>query len=191
MHHFFAYMSRMRYIRRWSLMRNTQPENIQEHSLQVAMIAHALALIGNMDYGKAYDIGRVATLALYHEASEVITGDLPTPVKYFSHKLRASYSEMEALANRRLLDMLPERLRGTYEGLLEPPSASPERALVKAADRICAYLKCVEEQRSGNAEFTRAGQAIIQDIQALDLPEVQAFMRDFEPSFHLSLDELQ
>ena len=190
MHHFFAYMSRMRYIRRWSLMRNTQAENIQEHSLQVAMIAHSLAILGNRRYGKHYDADRIAVLAMYHEASEVITGDLPTPVKYFSPQLRASYGEVEKLANDRLLSMIPEDLRADYRPLIDQAHDEDHR-LVKAADRIAAYLKCLEEEESGNAEFRKAGSSILRDIEALDLPEAKAFMEEFAPSFRLSLDEMQ
>jgi len=190
MHHFFAYMSRMRFIRRWSLMRNTQAENIQEHSLQVAMIAHNLAILGNQRFGRHYDAEHIAVLAMYHEAAEVITGDLPTPVKYFSHQLRSSYGEVERLANEKLLSTIPSDLRSAYEPLLNQEN-DDSHALVKAADRISAYLKCLEEEQSGNSEFRKAGESILEDINSLNLTEVKAFMQDFVPSFRLSLDEMQ
>lgn len=190
MFHFFAYMSRMKQILRWGLMRNTRPENDAEHALQVAMIAHALATIRNARHGGALDADRIATLSLYHDAGEVITGDLATPIKHFNPEVRRAFGEMEAMARGRLVGMLPEDLRPAYRGLLEPDEASEAWRVVKAADRICAYLKCVEELRAGNGEFERARDAIAADIARLDLPEVRDFMRDFAPSFALSLDEL-
>src|SRR5699024_4426121 len=145
MSHFFAYLARMKFIRRWGLMRNTRTENIQEHSLQVAMIAHGLAVIRNERFGGAVDPARVALLAVYHDAEEVITGDLPTPVKYFSSEVRDAFASMSGVAQDRLLGMLPAFMRPEYEPLLRPElQADGERELVKAADRLCAYLKCIE-----------------------------------------------
>ena len=171
-HHFFAYVSRLRYIRRWGLMRSVMPENDAEHSLQVAMIAHAIAIMG-----------------VYHDVSEVITGDMPTPVKYQTDELRKSYKDVERMANERLLSMLPEGLRGAYAPYLTAP-ADYDRQVVKAADSISAYLKCLEEKRAGNREFDSAGASIKESLMQIELPEVQDFIREFIPSFELSLDEL-
>jgi len=190
MSHFFAYMARMRYIQRWGLMRNTQPENIQEHSLQVAMIAHALALIGNRIYGKNLDAEHIMVLAAYHEAGEVITGDLPTPIKYADPELRDAYKRMEILAEKKLLNMIPEELQEDYkELLLQEPDEN--HRIVKAADRIAAYLKCVEELKSGNGEFKDACESIRKDIDALNMPEAAWFMEKFAPSFAMTLDEMK
>jgi 5'-deoxynucleotidase len=192
MSHFFAYLSRMKFIRRWGLMHSTHSENIQEHSLQVALVAHALAVIRNRLYGGTIDADRVAILALYHDAHEVLTGDLPTPVKYFNPDIAASYHAIEALAQQRLLDMLPEALRPDYAALLSPEPSEPVYAqLVEAADKLCAYLKCLEERAAGNLEFRHAEQALRGRIQGFDLPEVRYFLATFAPSFGLSLDELQ
>ena len=188
--HFFAYMARMRNIARWGLMRNTQPENDAEHTAQVAMIAHALAVLRNARFGGAVDAGHVVALALYHDASEVITGDLATPIKYFSPEISAAYRGIEGVASQALLTMLPEDVRPAYLPLLLPDTDSDAWRLVKAADRIAAYAKCVEEQKAGNAEFMRAGQSILRSIQAIDLPEVRTFMEEYMPSFALTLDEL-
>ena len=190
MHHFFAYLSRMRFIQRWGLMRNTLPENDMEHACQTAMIAHALALTGNVRYGRAYDENRVMALALYHDAPEVLTGDLPTPVKHGNPAMRAEYGKIEAMAARQLLSMLPEDLRKSYAPLIEHDESTAEWRLVKAADRICAYLKCVEERKAGNSEFTQAQESVARSIAAIDLPEVCDFMRDMAPGFGMSLDEI-
>lgn len=189
MSHFFAYMSRMKNIVRWSLMRNTRLENIQEHSQQVAMIAHALGVIRNELYGGAVNLEKVLALAVYHEAGEVITGDMPTPIKYFNPKISDAYREIEVFACEKLLDLLPEELRAAYRPLmLQQPGV--ERTLVKAADRISAYAKCLEELRAGNAEFEKAAASVKKTIDAMDLPEVAYFMKTFIPSFELTLDEL-
>ncbi len=191
MSHFFAYLSRMKFIQRWGLMRNTQSENIQEHSLQVAMIAHGLALIKNRLYGGQVDPQRVTVLALYHDVSEVITGDLPTPVKYFNPKVKTAYNEVEVVANQKILDMLPEDLKPDYESILFAQNDEGDHwQLVKAADKICAYLKCVEEMKAGNQEFAKAEKSIKADLDKFDLPEVIYFMQNFVPSFSLTLDEL-
>lgn len=191
MHHFFAYMARMKHIMRWGLMRNTTQENIQEHSLQVAMVAHALALIGNARCGKEYNADRVMSLAVYHEAAEVITGDLPTPIKYFSPEIRTAYGRIEREASDRLLGMLPKDLHQHYTALLLPQEGEDALwQLVKAADRICAYLKCVEEEKGGNTEFSRAKQSIWKKLQQMQLPEADIFLQEFLPSFTLTLDEL-
>ena len=189
MQHFFAYLARLRYIRRWGLMRSVMPENDAEHSLQVAMIAHAIAVIGRDSYGRGCDPEHILALGVYHDVSEVITGDMPTPVKYHSQELRTSYKGVERMANERLLSMLPEGLRPAFRPYLSEPEGY-DRAVVKAADSISAYVKCIEEKRAGNREFEAAGESIRRSLEAIDLPEVQDFLRMFLPSFELSLDEL-
>ena len=188
-HHFFAYVSRLRYIRRWGLMRSVMPENDAEHSLQVAMIAHAIAIIGRDTYGRDVNPEHVLALGVYHDVSEVITGDMPTPVKYQTDELRKSYKDVERMANERLLSMLPEELRAAYVPYLSVPE-DYERQVVKAADSISAYLKCLEEKRAGNREFDAAGESLRSSLAESALPEVQDFIREFIPSFELSLDEL-
>ena len=189
MHHFFAYVARLRYIRRWGLMRSVMPENDAEHSLQVAMIAHAIAAIGRDSYGRDCDPEHILALGVYHDVSEVITGDMPTPVKYHTQELRGAYKDVERMANDRLLTMLPEGLRVAFRPYLSEPEGY-DRAVVKAADSISAYLKCIEEKRAGNREFEAAGVSIRKGLEEIDLPEVQDFLRMFLPSFELSLDEL-
>ena len=188
--HFYAYMARMKLIRRWSLQRNTRDENDQEHSLQVAMIAHALGVIRKRRYGGAVDMEKLVLLAVYHEAPEVITGDLATPIKYFNPGIADAYKSIEKIASRKLLEYLPEDLRADYEPLLLPDTACPEWALVKAADRLSAYLKCMEEEGAGNSEFLAAKESILASIHAMALPEAEDFLRDFAPSFLLPLDAL-
>lgn len=190
-HHFFAYLSRMKLIQRWGLMRNISHENIQEHSLQVAMIAHCLAVIGNQQFGRAVNPERVALLAIYHEASETITGDLATPIKYFNPEINKAYKGLEAIANEKLLSMLPESMRDTYRPLLFPGDEDAEaEALVKAADRLCAWIKCVEELKAGNHEFERAERSVYSRVEEMGLPEVAYFLTEFAPGFRLTLDEL-
>jgi 5'-deoxynucleotidase len=191
MSHFFAYLSRMKFIRRWGLMHNTYPENIQEHSLRVAMIAHALGVIKNRLFQGRANPERVAVLALFHDASEVLTGDLPTPVKYFNPEIRAAYQAIETVANRKLLDMVPGELREDYRALLSGQDDDREHHdLVKAADRLAAYIKCLEELAAGNHEFSKAEKALRGSVEALALPEVRYFLDTFVPSFKLTLDEL-
>lgn len=191
MHHFFAYLSRMKFIHRWGLMRNTKPENIQEHSLEVAMIAHALALIKNKYYQGSLNPERVLALAVYHESGEVITGDLATPIKYFNPKIEKAYHEIEEIAKEKLLMMLPEDLKEEYKNLLFIQDEDRNNwQLVKAADKISAYLKCLEELKGGNQEFSKALKSIKGEIDEIDLPEVRYFMKHFIPSYSLTLDEL-
>lgn len=191
MSHFYAYLARMKFIQRWGLMRNTSTENIQEHSLQVAMIAHGLAVIGNTLFGRNIDAERTAILALFHDVSEVITGDLASPIKYFNPQVKSAFDEIEVVANEKLLAMVPEELRAAYAPILfAQPEDKPCWKLVKAADKICAYLKCVEEVKAGNQEFYKAKKVIREEIAGLDLPEVQYFMVTYVPSFSLTLDEL-
>jgi len=165
------------------------PENDAEHSLQVAMIAHAIAAIGRDTYGRDCDPEHILALGVYHDVSEVITGDMPTPVKYHTQELRGAYKSVERMANERLLSMLPEGLRTAFSPYLTEPEGY-DRAVVKAADSISAYVKCIEEKRAGNREFEAAGESIRQSLAEIDLPEVQDFIRMFLPSFELSLDEL-
>jgi 5'-deoxynucleotidase len=189
--HLFAYLARMKFIKRWGLMHTTYPESIQEHSHRVAVIAHALATIRNRMFGGRVDPARAAVLALYHDAGEVLTGDMPAPVKYFNPEIRGAYHAIEAAANQRLLEMVPEPLRADYQPLFI--AATEDHAcweLVKAADKLCAYLKCVEEVAAGNREFSRAEQALRVTVEALPLPEVRYFLETFAPSLRLTLDEL-
>jgi len=191
MSHFFAYLTRMKFIQRWGLMRNTRSENIQEHSLQVATIGHGLALIRNRLFEGQVNPERVAVLALYHDAGEVITGDLATPIKNFNPKIKTAFNEIEGVARQKLFNMLPEALRPDYESLFFGIEADREHwTLVKAADKICAYLKCLEELKAGNQEFSRAERAIKADLDRIELPEVRYFLDNFGPSFSLTLDEL-
>ncbi len=190
MSHFFAYLARMKFIQRWGLMRNVRPENIQEHSLQVAMIAHGLTVIRNRRFGGDLDPRQVTLMALYHDVGEVITGDLATPIKYFNPEIKTAYDGIEVTARKKLLQMLPADLRPDYESLLFTDEDTDEWHVVKAADRICAYVKCLEELKAGNREFARAEKTIKKAIDAIELPEVQYFMKHFVPSFVLTLDEL-
>jgi len=189
MNAFFAMQNRMKHIKRWGLMRNTLPEDVQQHTAQCAMLAHALAVIGNRRLGRHYDANAVAVLALYHEAAEVLTGDLATPVKYFDPEIRQAYRRIEDTASQKLLDSLPQDLQTDYQPLLFP--AEDEAAvLVKAADRLCAYLKCAEELKMGNHEFASAHRANYDALTAMNCPEADIFLREFAPAFSLSLDEL-
>lgn len=190
MNPFFAYLNRLKLIRRWGLMRNTVKENDMEHSMQCALIAHGLAALARARFGKDVDPEHVLSLALYHDAGEVITGDLPTPVKYKNPEIKSAYKRIEAMASEQLLDMLPPDLKDAYRPYIRPDESTYAWKLVKAADRICAYIKCIEEQNLGNREFDQAKASIHQSIIQSDLPEVAAFMAEFVPSFELSLDEL-
>ena len=187
--HFYALMARMRYIQRWALMRNTEPENVQEHSHMVAVLAHALVLIQNRYYGGTLDPGQAVLLALYHDATEILTGDLPTPIKYYNPAIRDAYKDVEALAERKLTEMLPPALQEDYRSILtiQDPEVA---ALVKAADKISAYVKCEEEAGYGNAKFESARSVIRRQIASMELPEAEDFMREFAPSFSLPLDAL-
>ena len=187
---FYALLGRMRYITRWGLMRNTFSENIQEHSHQVAVLAHALALI-RRDILKLEgpDPDRCAVAALYHDASEILTGDLPTPIKYYNPDIRTAYKQVERIAGMRLLEMLPPALRDSYAPLVleEDPAVTP---IVKAADKLSAYIKCVEEQKAGNTEFDSAAAQAMQRMRELDMPELTWFIENCLESFSLNLDQL-
>ena len=189
MSHFFAYMNKLKHIKRWSLMRNNEEENVKEHSFDVAMIAHALAVIDNTYFGGKTDPERVMALALFHETGEVITGDLPTPVKYYNPAIRASYAQIENSAAQALLGTLPEDLREDYEKLLSPKDCG-ELRLVKAADKISALVKCVEERNSGNREFSFAEESTKAAIAALGVPEADIFLDEFLGSYDLVLDNI-
>ncbi len=190
MSNFFAMVNRMKLINRWALMRNTSMENIAEHSHNVAVIAHALCIIGNKKFGKSYDAERCALLALYHDTTEVITGDMPTPVKYYNDNIKSVYKEVEATAGKRLLNMLPDEFREDYTALFEKQKADEELwKIVKAADKIDALIKCIEESRMGNREFDKALEAQKKIIDEIDLPEVKYFKTEFLPAYYLTLDE--
>lgn len=191
MNHFFAYMARMKLIRRWSLMKSVSDENIAEHSAQVAQIAHALAVIRNRRFGGSLDAERIAVMALYHETSEVLTGDLPTPIKYYNPDIRRAYKEIEGVANDKLIGMLPEELREEYRSLIVVPEDSYEHVLIKAADKISAYIKCLEELRSGNREFAKAEAALAAEVERYrSYEEVAYFCDTFLDTFRKTLDEL-
>ena len=189
---FFALIARLRYIQRWGLMRNTVIENVQEHSCQVAMVAHALALLGKHKFGRDVDVNLTGMIGLYHDAEEVFTGDIPTPVKNADGDSAAVHTRIAAVARAALLGYLPEERRADYSQLLNPDKASYEARLVKAADKICAYLKCIEETKTGNSEFEQAGNQIKSDLEKLahDLPEVKDFLATYLGAFELSLDQL-
>ena len=191
MYHFFAMLSRMKYINRWGLMRNTRHENLSEHSLETAIVAHALAVIGNTKFGRKANPERAAALALLHDAGEIITGDLPTPVKNYSPDIRAAYGEVESMAVERLVSMLPLELRPAYRELmtLSAPGDQELLPLVKAADRISAVIKCMEERLSGNQDFREAEESTWRALKEMNLPEAEYFMREFLPSYGLTLDE--
>lgn len=187
---FFAYLSRMRYIWRWSLMRNALPENIQEHSHMVAVLAHALGLIRRDICHIPCNPEDAATAALFHDSSEILTGDLPTPIKYHSSEIRNAYKQVEALACDRLLDTLPAELRPAYQQLLTGKTQDSVHDLVKAADKLSAYIKCIEERKAGNNEFLSAEKQTLNALKQMQMPEVEYFLQHFIPAFELNLDEL-
>ncbi len=188
---FYAYMDRMKFIKRWQLMRCTREENIMEHSQGVAMLAHALAVIRNQVFGGNVNVEKTVLYALYHETSEVMTGDLPTPVKYYNRSIQGAYKELERKACEKMAAMLPEEMQEAIAPCILADEDSEEYKLVKAADRLSAYLKCLEELRSGNAEFSKAKKSIEDDLRARNIPEVEYFFEKFIPSFSLTLDELE
>jgi 5'-deoxynucleotidase len=192
---FFAIVSRMKHIDRWALMRSSRPENLSEHSLEVAMIAHALATIGNVRYGRSLDAGRASLVGLYHDASEIITGDMPTPVKYHDSSIRDAYKQVEHEAEQTLLAKLPQDLRPAYEELFSTNGSEDDAyllALVKAADKISALIKCIDEAQAGNAEFRTAEASTRARVEELaqTMPEVRDFVDEFLPSYGSTLDEL-
>lgn len=189
--HFFAYLARMKLIQRWPLMRSISTENVSEHSLQVAFVAHALALIKNKKFQGQTDPAHIALLALFHDCSEVITGDLPTPIKYHNATIASEYKKIELAAEKQLLEMLPEEFQQDFAPLLQSEHISPEnKNIVKQADVLCAYLKCIEELSAGNHEFKQAKQRLELSISQRETPEMRYFLEVFVPSFQLNLDEL-
>ncbi|MBR2595687.1 MAG: 5'-deoxynucleotidase [Solobacterium sp.] len=190
-YHFFATVSRMKYIQRWALMRSSRPENLSEHALEVAMIAHALCTLGNVRYGRHLNGERAALMAIYHDASEIITGDMPTPVKYYSAEIRDAYKHVEQIADEQLLEQLPEDLREVYAPVLKMQDEELV-PYVKAADKLSAYIKCIEEAQAGNAEFRSAAESTRKILEELaeTTPEIRDFMTEFLPSYGSTLDEL-
>ncbi len=189
--HFFAYISKIRWVVRWGLKRNAIPENVMEHSWEVATIAHALALIGNRRFGEQYDANAVAAAALYHDVSEVITGDMPTPIKYHSEGMQKAFKNVEVQAELELIQLLPEDLRADFKALVVSSEVSPQiKRLIKGADTIAAYLKCQEELKAGNNEFSKALQDVATRLKNFNMPEVNTFLELFAPSYKLTLDEL-
>ena len=186
---FFAYIFRMRYIARWALMRNTRTENVEEHSYEVAVLAHALAVVGQEIFHKDVNPDRVATAALFHDAPEIITGDLPTPIKYFNPAIKSAYDQVEAVAQDKLLGMLPPELTEAYAPLLrvEDPKV---RCYIKAADKLAAWLKCLEERKAGNREFVQAEEETLHALKDMNMDEVTWFLEHIGEAFGLTLDEL-
>ena len=188
---FYAYMDRMKYIKRWQLMRSTHDENIMEHSQSVSLLAHALVTIHNEICGGHADVLKTVLYAMYHETSEVMTGDLPTPIKYYNKSIHGAYKEIEKSACEKIVGTLPEEMRREIAPYVLADDDCVEIRLVKAADRLAAYIKCLEELRSGNTEFAKAKKSIEEDLLTRGMPEVDYFFQHFIPSFHLALDELK
>ena len=189
-HGFFALISRMKYIRRWGLMRNSQHENIQEHSHMVAVLAHALAVISRDIFDMECDPNLCASIALFHDASEIITGDLPTPIKYQNSEIMSAYHMVEETASKKLVNMLPVEMRNAYLQLFKQKVCNDEKTLVKAADKLSAYIKCIEERKAGNNEFISAERQIKNALNGYDIPAIKYFLETFMPAFELTLDEL-
>jgi 5'-deoxynucleotidase len=190
-HHFFAMMARMRYIERWALMRNSQSENISEHSLEVSMLAHALAIINNKRLSGNLNAEKIALIGLYHDSTEIITGDMPTPIKYYNPEIQGAFKEIEKIAANRLLDMLPKDFRESYEEIFFLKEGEEYMwKLVKAADKLSALIKCIQEEKAGNTEFTSAKEGITKALIKMNLEEVTIFMEEFLPSYYKTLDEL-
>jgi len=189
--HFFAHLARLKLINRWPLMRNIRTENVSEHSLQVAFVAHALAIIKNRKFGGGVNPERIALMAMYHDASEVLTGDMPTPTKYYNPQITVEYKKIEKIAQNKLIDMLPEELQADFRPLIDDDFYSDdERHIIKQADALCAYLKTIEELSAGNNEFKLAKQRLKKTLSERDSAEMDYFLDVFVPSFSLSLDEI-
>lgn len=192
MSNFFAMLSRMRYINRWGLMNNTREENISEHSLEVAMLSHALVTIANERFGANLSADRAAVMGIFHDAGEIITGDMPTPIKYYNDDIRKAYQQIEVVSEQSLLAMLPEDIRHIYEPLIDSSKADEElKAYVKAADKLSALIKCICEIRMGNTEFQKAERTIRESLSNADLSALRVFMEEFLPAYELTLDELE
>lgn len=190
-HDFYAYMDRMKYIKRWQLMRSTREENIMEHSQSVALLSHALVTIHNDVFGGNADVLKTVLYAIYHETSEVMTGDLPTPIKYYNNSIHGAYKELEKSACEKIVATLPQEMQKGISPFVLADESSVEYRLVKAADRLSAYIKCAEELRSGNTEFAKAKKSIEEDLHRRNMPEIEYFFERFIRSFELSLDELE
>lgn len=189
---FYAMLARMKYIDRWSLMRNAEHENVSEHSLEVAVIAHALAVISNVRLGNQWNVERAAMLGLFHDSTEILTGDMPTPVKYFNQDIREAYKKVEADAAQRLMDMLPEDMQSYYQPYFNQREEDNYLwKLEKAADRLSALIKCINEKKAGNTEFQKAYQSTLQSLEDMQMKEVTIFMDEFLPAYSKTLDELQ
>lgn len=189
---FFALLSRMKYINRWALMRNAHEENLSEHSLDVAITAHALTLIHNKRFSGSLNPERAAVLALFHDAPEILTGDMPTPVKYYNEQVRDAYRAVEENACKTIVSMLPEDLKDEYSDFFFPSEKDePLWRFVKAADKICALTKCIEEKKAGNTEFTQAAESTLRSIRKMNMPEADCFVEEFLPDFERTLDELK
>ena len=188
---FYAYMDRMKYIKRWQLMRSTREENIMEHSQSVSLLSHALVTIHNEVYGGNADVLKTVLYALYHETSEVMTGDLPTPIKYYNRSIQGAYKELEKSACEKVVNTLPDQMKTSIVPFVLADEESVEYKLVKCADRLSAYIKCLEELRSGNTEFSKAKKSIEKDLHSRNMPEVEYFFEHFIPSFALTLDDLE
>ena len=187
---FYAMLSRMKYINRWALMRNIRPESLCEHTQDLAVLAHGLAVLQNRRFGGSLDVGKCVLLALYHEAPEILTGDLPTPVKYYNPAIRDAYRHVEDVSANKLLSMLPEDIRSDYQAFFFPgEDLAEERRIVKAADKLSALIKCVEEQGQGNREFDQARRSTEAAVRAMHLPAADCFLEEFLPAFKLTLDE--
>ena len=190
MYKFFAFLDRMKYIKRWSLMRSTREETIMEHTQQVTVLSHALALIKNKIYGGNLNIEKVLLYATYHETGEVITGDLPTPIKYFNPEILNAYKSLENMAETRLLEMLPAEIKEDMTKAVLHDENSEEYKLVKTADKLSAYIKCIEELKVGNGEFKKAEKTLLKELKKIDSPELNFFMENMLPAYKLTLDEL-
>lgn len=188
--HFFAMLSRMKYINRWGLMRNTRSENICEHSLEVAFIAHALGVINREEFGGDVDEQKLALMGMYHDVTEIVTGDMPTPIKYYNPGISKAYKEVEKIAGQELLEGLPDRWNSYYEGLLvENEEDEHLWRYVKAADKLSALIKCIEEKKMGNSDFLQAEMTITAAIKAMNMPEAEYFMENFIPAYEMTIDE--
>lgn len=189
---FYALVFRQKHIQRWGLMRNAVPETLAEHSSECAILAHALATIGNRIFGRDYDVGKVVTMALFHDVPEVFTGDMPTPVKYANSEIRSQFAMIEYESTKNLLDKLPLELKADYDEIFSAIDGDEKHhAILKAADRLCAYIKCEQEERYGNSEFSGAKKGIEKRLAESEMPELKYFIEHFLPAFKLTLDEQQ
>lgn len=190
-HNFYAMMARMKYIERWALMRNSQPENISEHSLEVSMLSHGLAVLSNKRLGNSLNAEKAALIGLYHDSTEIITGDMPTPIKYYNKEIMGAFKEIETIAANSLLSMLPEDIRTEYVSIFFKDEKEEYLwKLVKAADKLSALIKCIQEEKAGNTEFVSAKKSISKSLTDMNLKEVEIFMEEFLPAYDKTLDEL-